>query len=93
LSDAAGTATNADGEPFGHELIIRSLQNVDLDFDNDGQLDMSSMVLCWDGQVFEFDEVIRSLPPRTPEETQAWNELVGRKGKEFNDRRRHRKLS
>jgi hypothetical protein len=93
LCEAAGTATNADGEPFSHKLIVKSLQNVALDFDDDGQLDMSSMIVHWGGQVIEFDDLIQSLPPRTQEEIQAWNELVDRKRREFNDRRRHRKLS
>jgi hypothetical protein len=93
LSEAAGTATHADGEPFSHKLIVKSLRHVDLDFHDDGQLDMSSMIVHWGGQVIEFDDLIRSLPPRTQEEIQAWNELVDRKRKEFNDRRRHRKLS
>lgn len=93
LSEAAGTATDANGEPFGHKLIVKSLQNVDLDFDDEGHLDMSSMIIYLDGQVTEFDDLIRSLPPRTEEEKRAWDELVDRKRKEFNDRRRHRKLS
>jgi hypothetical protein len=93
LSEAAGTATNADGEPFSHKLIVKSLQNVHLDFDDEGRLDMSSMIIHWGGQVIEFDDLIRSLPSRTEEETQAWNELVDRKRKEFNDRRRRRQLS
>ena len=93
LSEAVGTATNAHGETLGHKLIVRALQNVDLDFGRDGQPDMSSMILHLDGEVIEFDALIRSLPPRTQEETQAWNELVDRKRKEFNDRRHHRQLS
>jgi hypothetical protein len=93
LSEAAGTATDAGGETFSHKLIVKSLQNMDLDFDGDGQLDMSSMILHSAGQVIEFDELIRSLPPRTEEETLAWNELVDRKRKEFNDRRHRRQLS
>ncbi len=93
LSEGVGTATDAGGEPLSHKLIVKSLQNVHLDFDDDGQLDMSSMIIHWGGQVIEFDDFIRSLPPRTPEEVQAWNELVDRKRREFSDRRRHRKLS
>jgi hypothetical protein len=96
LSTAAGTATDWHGEPLNHKMIIKSLENVDLDFNTEDQLDMSSMFIVIGDDPrngITFDELIAKLPPRTQAEGEEWNRLVERKRKEFNDRRRHRHLS
>jgi hypothetical protein len=88
LSQAAGTATDAGGQPISRELIRKGLENVEIDFDEDGNPIMPTM---WVNP--EMAEQIRRLPPETEAETRAFQELIERKRREFNDRRRHRKLS
>lgn len=88
LSQAAGTATDAAGQPISRELIRKGLENVEIDFDKDGNPVIPTM---WVNP--EMAEQIRRLPPETEAETQAFQELIERKRREFNDRRRHRKLS
>ena len=46
LCQAAGTATDAKGATLSHELILRALENVELDFDEDGEPDFTSTILA-----------------------------------------------
>jgi hypothetical protein len=88
LCKAAGTATDANGEKLSHGLILRSLENVEVDFDENGQPDMPTLVMSP-----AMMDAIKALPPPTAEETTAWNAMIDRKRREFNARRRHRQLS
>jgi hypothetical protein len=88
LCTAAGTATDANGEKLSHKLILKSLENVNLDFDENGQPEMPMLVTSP-----AMLEAIKALPPPTEEETRAWNAMIERKREEFNARRRHRQLS
>jgi len=88
LCKAAGTATDANGEKLSHELIRKSLENVELDFDENGRPDMPTGFISP-----AMMDALKALPPPTEEETRAWNAMIDRKRKEFNDRRRRRQLS
>lgn len=88
LCEAAGTATNAKGQRLSHELIRESFEKMQLNFDESGNPIMPTLVLHPD-----MLKQLQELPPATDEEVQAWNEMIERKRCEFNDRRRHRKLS
>ncbi|MEK7994495.1 MAG: hypothetical protein AAB403_11890 [Planctomycetota bacterium] len=88
LCRAAGTATDAKGEKLSHELILRSFENVELNFDENGQPEMPTLFTSP-----AVMDAIKALPPPTEEETRAWNAMIDRKRKEFNDRRRRRQLS
>lgn len=95
LCEAAGTATDAGGSTLSHDLILKTLENVDLDFNDQGEPDFTSTILTTGDLRNAVDvlEVFKQLPPRTVEEEKAWVALIDRKKKEFNDRRRHRRLS
>jgi len=88
LCQAAGTSTDAKGEKVSPELIRKSLENVEIDFDEHDMPIMPTMVLHPD-----MLKQLSELPPPTEEEIKAFNDLIERKKREFNDRRRHRKLS
>jgi len=88
LSQAAGTATDAGGEKLSHRLILQSLDKMDISFDAAGNPEMPTMVMSPDMAV-----QLGRLPPPTEQEVNAFNELIERKRREFNDRKRHRKLS
>ena len=95
LCQAAGTASDAKGAPLSHELITKSLENVEFDFDEDGEPDLEPLIHPSSDlrKAISLLDVIKGLPPRTEEETQAWNAMIDRKRKKFNDRRRRRQLS
>lgn len=88
LCDAAGTATNAGGQKLSHKLIRESFEKMQINFDAAGQPIMPTMVMHPD-----MLKQLHELPPATYEEIRAWNEMIERKRREFNDRRRYRKLS
>jgi hypothetical protein len=85
--DAAGTATDAGGNPFSFELYLEGLNRIELQFDSDGNPKMPTLVMHP-----SMAERLRSLPPITSAQQKALDELIERKRTEFNARRRHRKL-
>jgi hypothetical protein len=87
VCEAAGTATDARGQPLSRALILQALEKMEIDFDEDGKANIGVMV----GP--ETYKQFQNLPPPTPEEVQALNELLERKRAEFYARQRHRKLS
>ena len=88
LCAAAGTATYANGEKLSHALMLKSFENLDIEFDEQGQPKMPTLVTSPESVA-----AIRALPPLTQAEQDAWDAMIERKRKEFNDRRRHRQLS
>jgi hypothetical protein len=87
LSAAAGTTTDAKGQPLTRALILQALEKMEIEFDEEGKLNLAMVV----GP--ETFEQLRNLPPPTQEEEQAMNELFMRKRAEFDARQRRRKLS
>jgi hypothetical protein len=87
VCDAAGTAINAEGQPLSRALIMQTLEKMEIEFDNDGKANIGVFVGPDTYKQFQ------NLPPPTPEEDQAMNELLERKRAEFYARQRSRKLS
>jgi hypothetical protein len=88
LSEAAGTATNAGGQKISHRLLRETFEKAQIEFDENDQPKMQTLVMHPDTA-----KELKQLPPPTEEEVQAWNEMIERKRCEYNDHRRHRKLS
>jgi hypothetical protein len=86
-SEAAGTSADAGGRPFSFELYLEGLERIELQFDRAGKPIMPTLVMHP-----SMAEQLRSMPPMTPEQQRALDELIERKRTEFNARRRHRKL-
>jgi hypothetical protein len=87
VCEAAGTTTNAKGQPLSRALILQALEKMEIEFDKDGKAKIGVFV----GP--ETYKQFQNLPPPTPQEVQALNDLLGRKRAEFYARQRHRKLS
>jgi len=88
ISTGAGTAVDAGGQALTHELMLRAFDNLELEFDDDGNPILPKLIVGPD-----MYENLRKLPPQTEAQQTAWNEMIERKRREFNDRRRYRKLS
>ncbi len=88
LSEAAGTTVDARGEPLSYELYLRGLEKVEIDFDEQGNPILPTMVMGPD-----MYEAWQKLPPPTEAQQRALHELIQGKRREFDDRRHHRKLS
>lgn len=85
--NAAGTGTDAGGKPFSFEIYLAALEKIDLRFDGEGQPILPTLVVHPD-----MAKHIASLPPPTEEQQRAYIDLIERKRREFNARRRDRKL-
>ncbi|HUO13450.1 MAG TPA: hypothetical protein VMX38_00565 [Verrucomicrobiae bacterium] len=85
--DAAGTATDAHGKPLSFELYLTGLEKIELQFDRDGQPILPTLVVHP-----TMAKQLAALPPPTEEQQRAYNDLIERKRREFNARRRYRKL-
>lgn len=85
--NAAGTGTDAGGKPFSFEMYLAALEKIELRFDRDGQPILPTLVVHPD-----MAKHIASLPPPTEEQQRAYSDLIERKRREFNARRRDRKL-
>lgn len=86
-SEAAGAATHTGGKPFSFELFLAGLEKIDISFDEEGKPELPTLVVCPD-----LGRQIRAMPPLTAEQQKAMNDLMEKKRKEYNARRRDRKL-
>jgi hypothetical protein len=86
-SEAAGTATHTGGKPFSFELFLAGLEKIDISFDEEGKPELPTLVV---GP--ELGKQIRALPPPTSEQQKTMDDLIEKKRKEYNARRRDRKL-
>lgn len=85
--DRAGTAVDAGGKPFDHDLFLESMERYELDFDEAGKPRMPT-IFASPGVL----EQIRRLPPWTPDQTARYESIIERKRNQFNARRRVRRL-
>ncbi len=86
-SQAAGTVFEAGGRPFSFEVFLESLQKMNMEFDKDGKPEFPKLIVNP-----ELAKQIQALPPITSEQQKLLDDLVDRKRKEFNARRRDRNL-
>jgi hypothetical protein len=84
---AAGTASDAQGQPFSFELYLAGLAKIEMNFDADGAPILPTLAA---GP--ELMKRIASMPPLSPEQQKSYDDLIESKRKEFNARRRYRKL-
>ncbi len=84
---AAGTTSDAGGKPLSFEVLLSGLAKIDISFDKEGKPELPTLVV---GP--ELGKQIRALPPPTPEQQKTMNDLIEKKRKEYNARRRDRKL-
>jgi hypothetical protein len=95
MIDAFGTKVRLDGAPFDHTAVRKFVEANEIEFDANGNPDLEPWILTDPGlqRVTTCCELIRQFPPRTPEELQAWDDMIERKRQEFNAKRRRRALS
>jgi len=93
--DSFGTEVRLNGAPFDHAAVRKVVEANEIEFDTNGNPDLEPWIFTDPGlqRVTTFDEMIRQFPPRTPEEVQAWDNMIERKRREFNAKRRRRALS
>ncbi len=87
LAEAAGTASNAGGQPISHELVLAQYEKMEIDFDDRGNPILPTMV----GSP-EMVEVYKRLGEPSAEIEERFQKMIARKREEFNARRRSRKL-
>lgn len=85
---AAGTSVDAKGQPVSYDLILRMLDSIDIDFDQNGNPEMPTLVMHP-----TMAEQIRRLPQPTEAQLKALGDLIDRKRQEHSARQRRRKLS
>jgi hypothetical protein len=86
-SEAAGTASHTGGKPFSFELYLAGLEKIDISFDEQGKPNLPTLIVGPD-----LGKQIRAMPPLTPEQQKAMDDLIEKKRNEYNARRRNRKL-
>lgn len=87
VCDASGNTTNADGRPMSHELLLEMFDGLEVAFDEEGNHNLMMVVAP------DVAEKIEKLPPMTEEQQKAWDEMIEHKRREFNERKRQRKLA
>ena len=85
--DAAGTGTDARGKPFSFDMYLTGLEKIELQFDRDGQPILPTLVVHP-----TMAKQLQALPPPTEDQQKAYSDLIERKRREFNARRRYRQL-
>ena len=88
LAEAAGTASNAGGQPISHELVLAQYEKMEIDFDERGNPVLRTMV----GSP-EMVEAYKRLGEPSAEIEERFQKMIARKREEFNARRRSRKLA
>jgi hypothetical protein len=86
-SQAAGTATDCGGKPFSFELYLASLEKIDIAFDEKGNPELPSLIVSP-----EFAERLNAMPPFTSDQKKLLDDLIEKKRREYNARRRSRNL-
>lgn len=87
VCEATGNTIDATGRPFTHDLFLQTLETLEIHFDEDGNHNLTMVVHP------SLMEKINKLPPPTEEQNKAFEELLERKRREFNDRKRQRQLN
>ena len=95
MIDAFGTEVRLNGAPFDHAAVRQVAEANEIEFDANGNPDLEAWIFTDPGlqTATTLDGLIRQFPPRTPEETRAWDDMIEQKRQEFNAKRRRRTLS
>ena len=88
ITEAAGNAYHAQGQPLSHDMLLDMFDRVEIGFDESGNPVMPTLVTGPD-----LYQGLQRLPPPTQEQQQRFAEIIERKRSEHNAERRHRKLS
>jgi len=88
ICDATGNTVRTDGQPPNHDLILDMFDRMEFDFDEQGTPLMPTLVVHP-----TMAETLSKIPPPSEEQKQRFRTIMERKTREFNDRRRTRKLS
>jgi Ni,Fe-hydrogenase maturation factor len=86
VTDATGNVVDAGGRPLSHQVILEMFEKIELTFDDEGRPQQSLWVHP------DTAKRLAELPPMTPEQQRAWDELMERKREEWRARKRHRRL-
>jgi len=80
VTEAFGTRVDVNGPTFDHIAVRTLVENSDFGFNDDGSPDLNSWVFRTYNptRLITLDEMMQLLPPRTPEETLLWNEMIER---------------
>jgi len=85
MLEATGQASDAGGRPLSWDMLIEGYEKLDIDFDDEGKPKLPSVVM--------HPDMFEKLGPPTKEHLARIDEIVARKKKEFDARRRSRRLS
>ena len=90
ITQKTGNAVDAKGQPLSHDLLLQTLEKMQIDFDEDGQPLMPTLVVS-PGQYEEFKKKIVEWE-KDPKCQENYNKLIESKRKEWDDRESNRKL-
>ena len=90
VTTKTGNIVDAGGQPISHELLLKTLETIQLDFDENGNPLMPTLVVSPQlyekikGKIVEWEN--------DPECQKQFDQIMNRKRKEWNDRESNRKL-
>lgn len=84
---ATGNIIDATGQTFSHELFLQMIETLDIHFGEDGKHNLTWVMHP------TMLEKLNKLPLPTEEQNKALEELLDRKRREFNERKRQRQLT
>jgi hypothetical protein len=87
VTDAAGNAISAEGRPLSYDLILDALEQVEIDFDEDGNPRMPSVMISPQALA------LLARIPSTDEQRRRYEEIMTRKKAAHDAQKRHRRLS
>ncbi|MCK4818719.1 hypothetical protein KA005_23305, partial [bacterium] len=85
-----GNVVDAGGQPLSHELLLKTLETIQLDFDDNGKPIMPTLVVS--PQQYEKIKVKNIEWENDPECQKQFEQMMNRKRKEWHDRESNRKL-
>lgn len=85
-----GNVVDAGGQPISHELLLKTLETIQLDFDDTGKPIMPTLVVS--PQQYEKIKVKIIEWENNPECQKQFEQMINRKRKEWHDRESNRKL-
>lgn len=87
ITNLTGNITDAQGKPFSFDMILDSLEKVDIDFDDEGNARLPQILVGPD-----LGEKMKNLK-MTESQEKRFAEIIEKKKKEFYDQKYYRRLS